>query len=52
MAASCCEDPVHAPNRKEEVFMIATLSGLERLKKAMRDFFINKVMNFRFVSPL
>ncbi len=51
MAASCCEDPGHAPNMKE--FSIATLSGLVRLQKAMRDYiFTNKVMNFRFVSPL
>jgi hypothetical protein len=49
----CCEDAEHIPNQHEDGFQRAILSGLEKLKKGIRDtLFSNGVRNLKVVSPL
>jgi hypothetical protein len=52
MRRACCDDPEHTPNRQGEHFRKTIRSGLERLRKAMRDFlFTDGVRNLKVVSP-
>ena len=53
LTKSCCDDPEHGPNRKEDDFRRTIVSGTERLRKSIRDQLLTcGVRNFKVYNPL